>query len=288
MVIGLALSAAGACSGESTVLRGNGAAGKSASGGSTGSGASSGIGGSATVGGRGGRAGVAGRGNAGTSPSPQGGRGVEEPAQGGAPDDGGTGNVAGSGVVPRGGAAGTLPFGGGGAGPAPVGGMGGHVNSCEYPPVDLVLGDWVAAEPGTPAEVSARLTTYMVGDWYGVADTPWTPPYVVTLSFTEDLSYSARCVWASNQCCVAFYYGTDDDSDLKRFQLGGVDLDGAGLGELDIVFGQPGSYYESGYQGALQNIELDATLDRMRFEFFYDTYGPIEFYLRRQGEAPPR
>jgi hypothetical protein len=188
-----------------------------------------------------------------------------------------------------GGSGGTRPVGHAGSPDVgPVGGMGG-VTPCAYPPVALELKEW--HEPALPSTFDAalkRLTTGMVGEWYGVVTTPWTEPYAVTLTFGEDGSYSGQCVWSSNQCCLAFYYGTDDDSELKRYELEGVTFDGEGYGTIDIIFGVDGSYGESSYQGALENLELDATFDRLRFDFMYGTYGPLAFDLGRRGEVPPK
>jgi hypothetical protein len=217
-------------------------------------------GGGDSVGGSGGRAGVAGDGA------------------------GGSGARAGDG-----GSGGTRPIGqAGGPDVVEVGGAGG-VPPCAYPRVELELAPW--QEPDLPPTIDAaaeRITAGIVGEWYGIVTTPWTQPYAVTLSFRVDGSYSGECIWSSNQCCRAFYYGTDDDSDLKRYELEGLTLDGEGYGSIDIVFGSPDAYYESGLQGALESVELDATLARLRFDFMYDNYGPLAFDLERRGEAPPK
>jgi hypothetical protein len=207
-------------------------------------------------------------------------------------DVGAKGGNAGTAV--DGGAAGKTPVpGGGGMGgspdDSPKGGSSNSEVGCSVPPPSIRLKDWVEAEsPESPDSAKARLIKGMIGDWFGVVSTSDTLPYEVTLSFAEDGTYSGECVWRSNECCVALYYGTDDDSDLKRYAIEGVTLDGAGYGNIDIIFSEPGNYYESGYQGALENVELDATLARMRFYFMYDVYGPIVFDLERTGEAPPK
>lgn len=261
VVVGLVLGAAlSACSGQSTVIDRDGEVGDGASGGATGSGGRDGSGatGSGAIGGTIG--------------------------SGGSASEPGSGAAAGTLVFARGGSAGTAV---GESGSGPIGGAG-SVGVCQYPDVAIELSEWI---PWSVVEKAAwdRIRTGMVGDWYGIVSTPWTSPYVVTLSFDEALSYSAECAWSSNQCCVAFYYGTDDDSDLKRFELDRVTDDGHAFGELDVIYGMSGAYSESGYQGTLEDLELDATLDRMRFDFMYGgTYGPLHFELERRGEAPPR
>jgi hypothetical protein len=217
-----------------------------------------------------------------------GGKSVVNPGSGaaGRSEDGSGGMGFGAG---RGASGGAMPVGqAGGPDVAPVGGMGG-VAPCVYPPVAFELAPWrEPALPSTIDEVVARITTGMIGEWYGIVTTPWTEPYGVTLSFGDDGSYAGECVWSSNQCCLALHYGTDDDSDLKRYELEGVTLDGEGYGTIDVVFGERGSYSESGYQGVLENVQLDATFDRLRFDFMYDTFGPLVFDLARQGEVPPK
>jgi hypothetical protein len=185
-----------------------------------------------------------------------------------------------------------LPAGWGGQ-PDEVAGFGGSSGSpndpCEYPPVDIELSDWVEPEtPPTLDEAAKRLSAGMRGEWYGIAETPWTSPYAVTFAFMEDGGYSGACVWSSENCCRALGYGTDRDSALKRWELHGVTLNGEGTGIIDVIFSYEGQDYESGYQGKLEGIVLDATSDRLRFQMMYGEYGPLEYDLQRQGEAPVR
>jgi len=113
--------------------------------------------------------------------------------------------------------------------------------------------------------------------------TPWVPPYDVTLTFGADGSYSGACRWSSNMCCVAFYYGTDDYTSLKRYALDTVTAAGQVGGPIDIIYDyQAAGYAESGYQGDLRRVELDTTGNRLRFEFWYGgDYGPLKFDLAR-------
>ena len=52
---------------------------------------------------------------------------------------------------------------------------------------------------------------------------------------------------------------------------------------IDIIYGSPTvPYYESGYQGTLQNAQLDATGNRLQFDFIYGgEYGPLHYDLQR-------
>jgi hypothetical protein len=198
----------------------------------------------------------------------------------GSPSDG----HAGSGIITAGGGGGDGYSGAAGAAGEMDTGVGASV--CNPPSIGFELSEW--QDPMTPATLDAlvqRITQGMLGDWHGVVTTPWVAPYEVKLTFTADGGYSAACTWASNECCVAFYYGTDTDSDLKHYDVNRVSTSGEVGGDIAVIFGEPGSFYESGYQGTLENIELDATGTRLRFDFMYDrTYGPVAFDLERAGE----
>lgn len=144
--------------------------------------------------------------------------------------------------------------------------------------------EWVPFAAGDPEELLQAVRTSMVGSWHGIASTPWTTPYEVELSFGADGSYSSRCSLLSESgCCVAFYYGTDDDTPLKQWRIEDASLSGNVFGEIDIAF----DYFEEGYglpawQGKLTKIERDASGDGLRFEFQTDSgYGPVKYELRR-------
>ena len=121
----------------------------------------------------------------------------------------------------------------------------------------------------------------MVGNWRGIVTTPWIPPYPVALTFGNDGRYSAKSLDPSSS--VAFYYGTDDDHAFKQYRLEDVSVLGRVRGEIDIVFGYgAGSYDVGAWQGLIQELVLDASGDRLRFEFARsDGYGPVTFDLWR-------
>ena len=190
----------------------------------------------------------------------------------------GTAGVAGSG-------AGTgFPGGAGGAGTGYAAGAGGApgVVTCEFPPVEVELASW--SDPAEPDDLEAeldRIDAAIVGDWYGVVTLQTDPPYEVSASFRADGGYSARCEKATPGCCVAFNYGTDDDTELKHYELFGIDRRGA-YGEIDIAFRDGSTYYPPAWQGELRSVQIDATGDRLRFDFYQsDMYPPIEFDLER-------
>jgi hypothetical protein len=122
----------------------------------------------------------------------------------------------------------------------------------------------------------------MPGRWEGLATTPWTTPYRVELSFAADGHYSAGCTELSRDCCQAFYYGSDDDTPIKRYRVEDATLSGNVFGEIDIAFAYADEYGLPAWQGELSNIQRDASGNGLRFSFARsDGYGPIEYDLRR-------
>ena len=218
--------------------------------------------------------------------------------RGGSAGTSGTGSSVGGGVQ-RGGAGGTTGTGGdaGGSGDAGGGGYGawggdaggggiagdgGGIDECVWPPVTIELEPWIDGRLDDLDEELDRVTNGMFGSWYGVVTTPWTPPYEVTARFGEDGSYSAQC--DANECCVAFYFGTDDDTNIKVYELTTIGPEGV-FGLIDIAFEYgPGVYDLPGWQGELHRVNLDATGNRLRFDFIETTHGPVSFDLARTPE----
>jgi hypothetical protein len=205
-------------------------------------------------------------------------------AIGGSPGAGGTRPVvAGAGGFPGVGGVGVT---GGAGGTIVVGGASGAGNVTDpcagAPAVELELSPWEPPElPAALEDVLLRVIYEMPGEWRGIVTTPWKDPYEVIVTFTADGGYSGACTWASNECCHAFDYGTDDDTPLKRYSVDTVSRDGSVSGSIDIIFRYDTGFMESGYQGLLVNIELDATLDRLRFDFMYGMSGPLVYDLER-------
>lgn len=128
----------------------------------------------------------------------------------------------------------------------------------------------------------AQVRTEMVGSWRGIVTTPWVPPYGVELSFEADGHYSSRCLESSNTTCVAFYYGTDTDSTLKQVRLEDSTVFGKVSGEIDVAFSVDGTdFYLPGWQGRIKDLEVDASGQRMRFDFSTGEGSWISFDLWR-------
>jgi hypothetical protein len=151
-----------------------------------------------------------------------------------------------------------------------------------YPATEWSPEAWVPVATRDAAELLAGVQAAIPGRWEGLATTPWTTPYRVELTFTADGHYSGRCAEVSGDCCVAFYYGSDDDTPIKRYRVDDATLSGNVFGEIDIAFASDDGYGLPVWQGELSNIQRDASGNGLRFSFSTSTgYGPIEYDLRR-------
>lgn len=156
-----------------------------------------------------------------------------------------------------------------------------------YPPTEWSPDPWVPVATSDAAELLAGIQAAMPGRWEGLATSPWTTPYRVELSFTADGHYSGRCTEVSSDCCLAFYYGSDDDTPIKRYRVEDATLSGNVFGEIDIAFAYDDEYGLPAWQGELSHIQRDASGNGLRFSFATsDGYGPVEYDLRRLPPAP--
>jgi hypothetical protein len=138
-------------------------------------------------------------------------------------------------------------------------------------------GGLLGADAASPDDVLARIRAGMVGHWHGTVTTPWAPVYEVNVEFDMDGHYSAHCADAA--CNVAFYYGVDDDSPLKTYEVFDAYANGEGRGRIWIYFGNGSSYTNI---DGLDHIALSTDLSSLRFEFWHQlTYGPLIFELAR-------
>jgi hypothetical protein len=185
------------------------------------------------------------------------------------------GGYAGSAYVAPAGYAGSAFAGNGGAGQT--------LPSCVYPPVDFTPSDWIDPPAQTPQEMFDSAVSGIVGSWHGVVTTPWVPPYEVVAEFDADGRYSASCVFNSDQCCVAFYYGTDTDTPLKTYSIDDATLSGDVTGMITIAFDYGDNDFGTpAWQGELSHVDIDGDGNRARFDFnTSDGYGPVHFELQR-------
>ena len=180
---------------------------------------------------------------------------------------GGGGGTGGGSTQPTSGSGGTTVSTGGGSG---EGGSGaGPV--VEIPP----CGRGPAPDLSDPF---VRLTYGFAASWAGYGTHPLDgkpKSFPVAMVFTPAETYSAECL-ADDPACVAFYYGTDQDSPAKTYHLEAVIDDGTGVGEIQIVFDQSGG----SATGTLEAITLDDELAHLHFEFvpaWLGELGPVVY-----------
>jgi hypothetical protein len=92
------------------------------------------------------------------------------------------------------------------------------------------------------------------GVWEGTAAYNGTNPYLVHVEFS-DATYSARCLPLADDC-VAFYYGTEQDSPYKQYELLDINAANQATGNLWIVFFPDAA--EPGNLGAMDRVELSS------------------------------
>jgi hypothetical protein len=121
----------------------------------------------------------------------------------------------------------------------------------------------------------ARLRKGVLGTWVGTQTNPWQPPCATTMTFGSDGVYTAH---SPGDGCGVFYYGTNDDSPEKTYDLNDIHADGQGSGSLAIYFG-PGNTN----LGVLDHIVLSDDENQLSFECRKDGYGPLIFSLTRKA-----
>jgi hypothetical protein len=144
---------------------------------------------------------------------------------------------------------------------------------------------WIGPAPETCADFEypdraisagsfAELRAGMTGDWAGCVTTPWVAPYWVWITLRDDGTYGARS--QTNQAGPpqpAFYYGSDEESPEKRYELNDFQDSLKGVGQIDIWFNKGNTN-----RGELRNIKLMG--DQLEFEFFHrGEYGPLTYRL---------
>jgi hypothetical protein len=126
-----------------------------------------------------------------------------------------------------------------------------------------------------------RIRKGMVGTWIGVHSDPWVSPFKVTIVFGANGVYTGHC--AQGVCpAPVFYYGVDDDSPAKTYQLQSLNLgDRSASGIINIVFDAAGTDVT---QGSIEEVDLSTDGSRLTFQFWATwngRYGPVRFDLTR-------
>ena len=96
------------------------------------------------------------------------------------------------------------------------------------------------------------------------------------MAFRADGTYSAASPETLDGAkMIAMYYGIDEDSANKRYQLNDFQDNHQAIGDIDIDFGGG-----STNRGDLRHVTLMG--DKLEFEVFHrSVYGPIVFQLSR-------
>ncbi|MDB4982320.1 MAG: hypothetical protein JWM82_3072 [Myxococcales bacterium] len=130
---------------------------------------------------------------------------------------------------------------------------------------------------GDRAAFLEALRSDMVGHWYGNVTTPWQPTYAAYVSFEASGHYATRSLDPHEP---AFYYGTDLDTDLKRWALTYLPVPGGvAYGTIDIAFDHGGGKFGlPAWNGELRDVTVDTAGNRLRLSFWRsDGYGPVDF-----------
>lgn len=115
----------------------------------------------------------------------------------------------------------------------------------------------------------------IVGTWIGHVITPWTPAYNVEVTFYENGKYSARSLMPA--ISKAFYYGSDEDSDSKTYEIYDVYSNGKAKARI-ICYFWPGNTNTS----SLDFIKFSNNFKNLSFEYWHrDEHGPVKFTLTK-------
>jgi hypothetical protein len=133
----------------------------------------------------------------------------------------------------------------------------------------------VYSECGCGTDALMRVKNGLIGTWTGTATTPWTSSYRVTFIFDSYTHYASRSL--DGNSTSALYYGSDQDSPLKQYEVTDVQANGDAVGTIDIYFGDSSTTRDS-----LQSIQLSTDLSRLKFSVMHlDQYGPLQYDLQR-------
>jgi hypothetical protein len=200
---------------------------------------------------------------------------------------GGGSSVGGSGVA--GGAGGSGVAGGvGGSGVGDNGvGVGGSAGGSPTPCVPPGACDCGGGVAGVPSCSEAGVATCtcagnglaelqwiraaMVGSWAGTGVNPWNGKHDVVFTFTADGHYSAHGTQP------ALYYGSDEDSPDKTYELTDVSVENAASGSI-VTWFFPGDVNHD----ELKQVTVSPDESHLQFEYWHAAvYGPIVYDLHR-------
>lgn len=130
----------------------------------------------------------------------------------------------------------------------------------------------------------AQYNSYLSGNWFGYASTPWTCNYSVKLSILPNGNYidtatSTSCFSQSSDFFhPVFYYGTRDASSLKNISLYNILGSGYANGFITIDFGSG-----STNQYELRYIKFTDE-NNLYIEMWHQSNGPLKYYLTKNRQ----
>lgn len=139
-------------------------------------------------------------------------------------------------------------------------------------------------------ETLLTLVSGMTGSWQGWRVVPegWQDGDArASVRFNDDGTYYAHCLDQSMECCLSFYAGSDRvfPERSRHFEIDEINTLRRGSGSIEVFFDYNGEPGLPAWQGELANVELDASGDRLRFDFnTSDGYGPVHFDLYRSED----
>lgn len=119
----------------------------------------------------------------------------------------------------------------------------------------------------------------LVGKWIGHVSNPWTEPYNIQIEIFENGNYSARTLSSGNSNGYfnpAFYWGKDDNSDLKKIEIDYLSATGMANGSIIIFFDPTNTH-----TGSLKNVSFYNGFNNLKFEFWRGSLGPLTYNLTR-------
>jgi len=118
-----------------------------------------------------------------------------------------------------------------------------------------------------------RVRNGFIGTWTGTA-TAFGDTWPVTFTFDSYTHYSAKSLQAG---IPALYYGSDDDSPLKLYNITDIQANGDATGTIVIYFSANDTNLDN-----LQGIELSADGSHLQFYFMhFGANGPLQYDLQR-------
>jgi hypothetical protein len=131
----------------------------------------------------------------------------------------------------------------------------------------------------------AEYSSFIVGEWFGRASTPWTSDYSVRLNILQDGKYQDQTTTATHSqndyYSPVFYYGVSDPSPLKSLELYDILASGYASGFITIYYGVSTTQEELRYIKFIddKNLYLEMWKNYQ--------YGPLKYYLTKKENTIP-